>query len=200
MDIVSKEYIKSLSQLEMLNTDKYSNGLIHVSELQNPSINFYQRIHLEKAKKIGVDAVYFRNFPNGLSKPQLYIFDFSYNERDIIEIHKNVWSSSEVRLYIVVTKSVIKLFNSSKPVKFNKGKLTINPFDTLKIAGEAIERYKEYSGKRFDNGSFWEDTRFDFGYNETAYEKLISELKNARNRFLKEIKLEKKIACFRYIN
>ncbi len=189
------EYINGLSQLGMLDADNYSVGLIHISEIQNPKINYYQRIHLEKAKKIGVDAVYFRNFPNGLSKPQLYIFDFSIKERDIVEIHKNIWSSSEVRLYIVITKSEIKLFNSSKPVRIlNKGQLVVNPFDTLKIAGEAIERYKEYSGKRFDNGSFWETTKFDFGYKETAYEKLITELKNARTRFLKEIELEKTIA------
>ncbi len=194
MDIVSNEYIKSLSQLEMFNTDSDSVGLIHISEIQNPKTNFYQRIHLEKAKKIGVDAVYFRNFPNGLSKPQLYICDFSNTEKDIVEIHKNIWSSSEVRLYIVITKSEIKLFNSSKPAIINKDKLIVKPFDTLKIAGEAIERYKEYSGKKFDNGSFWETTKFDFGYRETAYEKLISELKNARNKFLKEIKLEKTIA------
>lgn len=133
--------------------------------------------------------------PNRPPKPQLYIFDFSNKEKDIVGIHKNIWSGSEVRLYFVITKSEIKLFNSSKPLKQSKnGELTITPFDTLRIAGGAIEKYKEYSGKKFDNGSFWETTKYDFGYSETAYEKLISELKNARDQFLKEIKLEKNIA------
>ncbi len=192
---MSKEYINSLAQLEMIDTDNFSVGLIHMSELNSSRITYYQRIHLEKAKKVGADAVYFRNFPNRPSKPQLYIFDFSNKEKDIVEIHKTIWSSSEVRLYLVITKSEIKLFNSSKPVKQDrKGELTISPFDTLQIAGEAIENYKKYSGKKFDNGSFWETTKYDFGYSETAYEKLISELKNARNIFLKDIKLEKNIA------
>ena len=195
MDIMSKEYISSLAQLEMIDTDNSSVGLIHMSEFNSSKITYYQRMHLEKAKKVGADAVYFRNFPNRPSKPQLYIFDFSNKEKDIVEIHKTIWSSSEVRLYLVITKSEIKLFNSSKPVKQNKsGELTITPFETLQIAGEAIEKYKEYSGKKFDNGSFWETTKYDFGYSETAYEKLISELKNARNIFLKDIKLEKDIA------
>lgn len=197
MYIKSKEYISGLSQLEMLNTDNNSFGLIHTSELENSYINYYQRLSLEKAKKIGADAVYFRNFPdtNRPSKPQLYIFDFTSKEQDIVEIHKNVWSSTEVRLYLVITKSEIKFFNSSKPVEQNKnGNLNVSPFEILKIAGEAIKKYKEYSAKKFDNGSFWEQTKYDFGYGETAYEKLISQLKITRGKFLDVIILDKAIA------
>lgn len=197
MDIQSDEFISGLSQLEMLNADGNSFGLIHTSELENSNINFYQRLSLEKAKKVGADAVYFRNFPdsNRPSKPQLYIFDFTTKEQAVVEIHKNIWSSTEVRLYLVITKSEIKFFNSSKPVEQSKsGELQVSPFETLKIAGEAIKKYKEYSAKKFDNGSFWEETKHDFGYGETAYEKLISQLKITRNQFLEVIKLDKAIA------
>ncbi|WP_452598620.1 HsdM family class I SAM-dependent methyltransferase [Pontimicrobium sp. MEBiC01747] len=197
MSLKSKEYVSGLSQLEMIDANNDSIGLIHVLELKREGINYYQRLALEKAKKVGADAVYFRNFPESTrpSKPQLYIFDFTKEEKDIVEIHKNVWSSSEVRLYLIITKSQIKLFNSSKPVKHNKkGELKISPFETLKITGDAIKKYKQYSAKKFDNGSFWEETKFDFGYSETAYEKLISELKNTRSQFLDVIKLDKVIA------
>ncbi len=197
MNIQSKEFISGLSQLEMVNTDGNSFGLIHVSELEDPSVNYYQRLSLEKAKKVGANAVYFRNFPdlNRPSKPQLYIFDFTSHEEDIVEVHKNVWSSTEVRLYLVITKTEIKFFNSSKPVEQNKsGDLHISPFETLSIAGDAIKKYKEYSAKKFDNGSFWEETKYDFGYGETAYEKLISQLKITRDQFLDVIKLDKEIA------
>lgn len=197
METKSNEFISGLSQLEMLNADGNSFGLIHTSDLENSSINYYQRLSLEKAKKVGANAVYFRNFPdsNRPSKPQLYIFDFTTKEQDIVEIHKNVWSSTEVRLYLVITKSEIKFFNSSKPVEqTNSGNLQVSPFETLKIAGDAIKKYKEYSAKKFDNGSFWEETKFDFGYGETAYEKLISQLKLTRDQFLDVIKLDKEIA------
>ncbi len=197
MDTQSNEFISGLSQLEMLDADGNSFGLIHTSELENSNINFYQRLSLEKAKKVGADAVYFRNFPdsNSSSKPQLYIFDFTTKEQAVVEIHKNIWSSTEIRLYLVITKSEIKFFNSSKPVEQSKsGKLQVSPFETLKIAGEAIKKYKEYSAKKFDNGTFWEETKYDFGYGETAYEKLISQLKITRNQFLEVIKLEKTIA------
>lgn len=193
----SKEYVSVLSQLDLINPDGISFGLIHTSELENSNIDFYQKLSLEKAKKVGANAVYFRNFTDSQrpSKPQLYIFDFTSNEQDIVEIHKNVWSSTEVRLYIVITKSEIKFFNSSKPVEqVEGGELHVSPFETLKIAGEAIKKYKEYSGKKFDNGSFWEQTKYDFGYSDTAYEKLISQLKITRNKFLKIIKLDKSIA------
>ena len=111
----SEEYINGLSQLEMLSADGNSFGLIHTSELENSTINFYQRLSLEKAKKVGANAVYFRNFPdsNRPSKPQLYIFDFTSEEHNIVDIHKNIWSSTEVRLYLVINKSEIKFFNSS---------------------------------------------------------------------------------------
>lgn len=197
MYIQSNEFISGLSQLEMLNADGNSFGLIHTSELENSPINYYQRLSLERAKKVGADAVYFRNFPdsNRPSKAQLYIFDFTSKEQDIVEIHKNIWSSTEVRLYLVITRSEIKFFNSSKPVEQTKnGNLQVSPFETLKIAGDAIKKYKEYSAKKFDNGSFWEETKYDFGYGETAYEKLISQLKITRNKFLEVIKLDKAIA------
>lgn len=197
METKSIVYSDGLSQLEMLNADGASFGLIYVSELENAAVNYYQRLALEKAKKVGADAVYFRNFPdkNRPSKPQLYIFDFTEKEQDVVEIHKNVWSSTEVRLYLVINKSEIKFFNSSKPVEQTKsGNLQISPFDTLKIAGEAVKKYKEYSAKKFDNGSFWEQTKYDFGYGETAYEKLITELKRTRDQFLDVIKLDKTIA------
>lgn len=197
MDTQTNEYISGLSQLEMLNADGNSFGLIHTSELDKSNINYYQRLSLEKAKKVGADAVYFRNFPdlNRPSKPQLYIFDFTTKEQDVVEIHKNVWSSTEVRLYLVITKSQIKFFNSSKPVEQTKsGNLQVSPFETLKIAGDAVKKYKEYSAKKFDNGSFWEQTKYDFGYGETAYEKLISQLKITRDQFLDVIKLDKTIA------
>ncbi|WP_147677293.1 HsdM family class I SAM-dependent methyltransferase [Algibacter pacificus] len=195
MNSISTEYISGLSQLEMLDTDGNSVGLVHISELKKSKINYYQRLSLEKAKKVGADAIYFRNFSDSTrtSKPQLYIFDFTSETKDIVEIHKNVWSSTEVRLYIVITKSEIKFFNSSKPVKHKKtGELIISPFEILEIAGGAIKKYKEYSAKKFDNGSFWEETKIDFGYSETAYEKLISELKNTREQFLKDIGLSDK--------
>jgi hypothetical protein len=199
MNLSTKEYIQGLSKLEMLGDEQYSSGLIHVKDLENvhAQITYHQRIHLEKAKRVNADAVYFRNYTNNLrpSVPQLYIFDYTISETDLVEIHKNVWSTSEVRLYVVITKTEVKLFNASKPVDYNaKTGLKINPFKVLNLVSSALDEFDKYSGKKFDNGTFWEETSVDFGYSSTSYEKLISELKNARISFLDDIKLEKSLA------
>ena len=199
MSIETKEYFKGLSKLDMLGDELYSLGLIQIKELEedNSQMNYHQRFHLEKAKRVNADAVYFRNYPNNSrpSVPQLYIFDFTTNDRDIVDIHKNVWSSSEVRLYAIITKSEVKLFNASKPVEYSENSgFKVSPFEVLNIVSDALEKFEQYSGKRFDNGTFWEQTQVDFGYSTTSYEKLISELKNARITFLKDINLEKQVA------
>lgn len=173
---LTKEYISALSQLEMLDADGASIGLIHVAEIEHKSVSNAQRIALAQAQKVGADAIFFSNVTDGTSPatPQLYIFDFTTNEKDIVAIHQNIWSSAEVRLYLVITKSEIKLFNASKPVERNQqNELTVTPFDTLKITGEAGERCREYSGKKFANGTFWSTTKFNFGYNETELAKAI---------------------------
>jgi methylase of polypeptide subunit release factors len=199
MGIETKEYFNGLTKLDMLGDELYSLGLIQVKDLKgdNSKMNFHQRFHLEKAKRVNADAVYFRNYPNNSrpSIPQLYIFDFTKNERDIVEIHKNVWSTSEVRLYVVITKSEVKLFNASKPVEYSeKSGFKVSPFDVLNLVSDALEKFERYSGKKFDNGTFWEETQVDFGYSTTSYEKLISELKYARITFLEDINLEKQVA------
>lgn len=199
MTLKTKEYKRGLSKLKMLEDEQYSSGLIHVLELENShaELNYHQRIHLEKAKRVNADAVYFRNYPNNSrpSIPQLYIFDFTINEADLVEIHKNVWSTSEVRLYVVITKTEVKLFNASKPVDYTpKSGFKITPFEVLNLVSGALDEFERYSGKKFDNGTFWEETPVDFGYSSTSYEKLISELKNARISFLEDIQLEKSVA------
>jgi hypothetical protein len=199
MNIKTKEYKNGLSKLEMLEDEQYSSGLIHVKDLDDvdTQINYHQRIHLEKAKRVNADAVYFRNYPNNSrpSIPQLYIFDFTINEADLVEIHKNVWSTSEVRLYVVITKTEVKLFNASKPVEYTpKSGFNITPFEILNLVSSALDEFDRYSGKKFDNGTFWEETSVDFGYSSTSYEKLIAELKNARISFLEDIQLEKSVA------
>ncbi|OUJ69401.1 HsdM family class I SAM-dependent methyltransferase [Hymenobacter crusticola] len=194
-------FVKGLSQLDMSLEANPSNILLTSDlEITSISINFYQRFALERAKKIGADAVFFRNnlSSDESSIAQVYIFDFTRShkeEKDLIELHKNVWSSTDVRIYFIIYNSEIKIFNSSKPVEINKqGIITLQPFDVLKIIGEAKEKYYEYSGKRFIDGSFWENHGDEFSYNNTAYEKLITELRNARKLFLRDITLDKKLA------
>lgn len=196
---VEEQLTQRLAPLGM-NPEEGASGLIFTSALESEDsiISLHERLLLERAQRVGVDAVYFKQYsePNRTPVAQVYIFDFvNRPPRDLAEIHKNVWSSTDVRIYFVVTKTEIKIFNSAKPVDIDSyGKYHIQPYDVLKLVGEAKEKYSIYSASKFDNGTFWSENTDDFGYNNTAYERLISELKGARKTFLNEIHLKKEIA------
>jgi hypothetical protein len=180
---------KALLKLDML-SEKEQRGLHFINELEkiDSKISFSERIALEVAKSLEADAVYFRKFPDDRpSVPQIYIYDFTvHKKKDIKVLHKEIWSNSLVRLYYVITKSEIKIYNSSKPVNqtFNLG-FEVDPFETLKIVSESLDDYKKFSSELFDNGVFWEYYGQDFKVDETSYERFIKELKNARTAFLK---------------
>lgn len=199
MQDTKEQLIGRLARLDMSSRGA-SSGLVFTSELfdKDSSISFYERIALERAHRVSADAVYFKHYAESTRAPvaQIYIFDFSNKEQiNLGEIHKNVWSSTDVRLYFIVTKSEIKIYNSAKPVGFDyAGNYRIEPYDVLKLVGEAADRFELYSSNKFDTGEFWQDSKNEFSYNNTAYERLVTELKNARRHFLNGIHLETDIA------
>ncbi|TVT36754.1 N-6 DNA methylase [Hymenobacter setariae] len=198
MHNVSPSFAQALDRVDMPVGDTGS-GLLLVSSLAtaNSILEPYHLLLLERAKKIGADAVYFKNnADNRAPVAQVYLFDFSTGRQvdSIPELHRKVWSSTDVRIYFIITKSDLIVYNSSKPVIIKDGELAVQPFETLNLISDAKERFDEYSGRKFDNGSFWEIHKSQFSYNTTAYEKLISELRNARQKFNKQIVLDQKVA------
>ncbi len=175
-----------------------SKGLVFVSDLLEENLDFSERIALENAKSVDADAVYFRKFPNEERTPipQIYIFDYTTSERkQIWQLHKEVWSNGIVRIFYIITKTQVKIFNAAEPIeRKNDGSFDKQPFKILDIVSTAHEEFAQYSAELFDSGTFWELHSNTFRVNQTAYEKLIVELKNARNVFLKKIKLSKATA------
>ena len=170
---------------------------------QNPSI----RLALERAKVFEVDAVYFRFFENRPPIPQIYIYDYTNHpldkqiQTDIAQRQRRIWSSCQVPLFYVVTKTKIQVFNTYQKPSFDAGEnVKYAPYqiiDLLKIASVADEqiKLKNFSARSFDNGAFWEkeEYRKDFESSKGAYESLIGELRHMRRAVL-AIGLEKKIA------
>jgi methylase of polypeptide subunit release factors len=148
-------------------------------------------LDLDRAKMFEADAVYFRFFDsNRLPQPQIYIYDntIKSNEPDYFaRIHRNIWSASEISIFMVVEKSSIKVYDSRIPVTIKNNLLSSKPIEIINI--EDISEYNQalklYNAKLFDNGSFWESDEADkhFLSNKTAYEKLITGLKSVRNSF-----------------
>src|SRR5699024_9152061 len=129
-------------------------------------------------------------FANRPSIPQVYIYDFTRDtprENDLIELHRKLYSSGHVPMFFVFTKSDIRIFNCYERPAEQK-QLAYKPLTTIKLAAEVIdeldrkeqkeneERFQAFSGKSFDNGSFWENSHFSnfFKFSNSAYEQLLS--------------------------
>ena len=173
-----------------------SNNYVH-SELF-----FEERLILDLARKLKASAVYFRRFSNSQSsQPQLFIFDNTQNlfsEDELAELHRKIWSSGIVPIYYVFDNTNINIFDARIPVGYNKNTKTISvkPFDCLPIIADSFERYREYSAKLFENGTFWEQKELEnrFLSKGTSENKLIEGLKDVRTKFINESRLESELA------
>jgi len=148
-------------------------------------------LDLDRAKIFKADAVYFRFFDGGrLPQPQIYIYDNSDSTKtdsEIAEIHRAIWSASEIPMFIVLNKSKVKIYDGRQPITIKDGKLTTKPideidFNNLAKCNEIVERYR---AQKFDNGNFWESetAQRHFLNSETAYKKLIDGLRSLRSYF-----------------
>ncbi len=163
---------------------------------------FEERLVLDFAKKLKATAVYFRRFYNNhSSSPQIFLFDNilgQFTESELVEIHKKIWSSGIVPVYYVFTKTEIKIFDARKHVEHNSesNNLIASPLDTLPIIAKSYKKHKNYSAKLFSNGSFWEQKENNdrFLSKETAENKLIEHLKKVRELFIKESKIDERLA------
>lgn len=183
-------------------------GLILVED-RSGSKNPYERLALEVAFKYDATAVYFRRFDSGRPPiPQIYIYDYTVNvKKDKIQIanlHKRLWNAGQVPLFFVFTKTDVKIFNCIKHPTYDdqKKEVQFSPFTTIEaiqIASKikvAIDTLRSFSGPNFDNGTFWENPLYsnEFQVSESAYEKLLQELKVARREIIKNNILPKSIA------
>ena len=190
---MNQELKYSLEQLEMLGTSEYISGLVPVHSIQSKNnLPPEEFIALENADKYKAQYVYFRRFENRPSVPQVYLYDYT-NQLDIDEIeltnlHKQLYSSGLVPMFFIFTKQDVRIFNCFDPPAEGKN-LKYTPLTVIKLASDlsetidnkSQEEFKAFSGKSLDNGTFWENSKYSarFKFNNSAYEKLLTELKLA---------------------
>jgi ribosomal protein S8 len=210
-----------LELFDMSLTTNSLNGLVEVkydAETKNKldfnaydeNVSAKELFALEKAAQYEVHFVYFRKFTNRPSIPQVYIYDNTSetvpNKDKITELHRKLYSAVQVPMFFVFTSTEVSIFNCFEQPAEN-GKLIYKPLETIKLAANLFgiikdEKSKEYkniqalSGKLFDNGSFWENSKYSkrFSIKDSVYEKLLSELKNALKELTDELKISKVIA------
>jgi hypothetical protein len=192
----SIEFHSNLEKFDMT----AESGLLFV-KYKDEASNF-ERLILETAEKYRATAVYFRRFPNNERPPipQIFIYDCTLIEKDskeISELHKKLWNSAQVPLFFIFTKTEVKIFNCLKQPNFDTetGEVLYTVFEQIKLASQIkheIEKrnevFKEFSAKKFDNGSFWETSIYKdfFNLNDSVYEKLLSELKRAKKKITEQ--------------
>jgi Eco57I restriction-modification methylase len=191
-----------LIKFDMMSETGESPGLVFVGRDISDRHEF---IALEYAKKYGANAVYFRRFDDGRPPiPQIYIYDFTENKNDdfeIADLYKKLWNSGQVPLFFIFYKTEVKIFSCLKNPGFDPstGKISYTIFETIKLAStfkKETDKIKDFSAKRFDNGSFWTNPKYKnkFKLKETVYLKLLNELKRLRKDIIQSGILEDNIA------
>ncbi|WP_375579869.1 N-6 DNA methylase [Marivirga tractuosa] len=189
---------QGLKNLEMIGDSNHTSGLVSVQEAVNSIYSPEEFFALENAKKYKADFVYFRRFNNRPSIPQIYIYDLTnkigVEEQELTHLHKQLYSSALVPMFFVFTKRDIRIFNCfERPSEGND--LKYKPLKVIKLASDVSKainskdqkEYEEFSAKTFDNGTFWESSKYSkqFKFSNSAYEKLLTELKQALRDIIK---------------
>ncbi len=192
-------FIQNLKIMDFDPTDKGLRSVVLVSEKDDPILAPSQVFELEKAETLGATAVYFRLFSDNRSPvPQIYIYDNSktpFPQERLAEIHRDLWSSCRIPMFIVIGKTDVEIFDTRKPVTVSDdNKIKTSPIvPPINFASEAV---KLYSKKLFDNGIFWETdiAKKNFLENKSAYKMLVQDLKFVRDSFLQITELPQETA------
>ena len=163
-------------------------GLVWVNKPTH-DISYSEALALAEARKFKADAVYFRHFPdNSRPLPQVYIYEREFSDEELVEVHRDLWSSGVVPFFYIVTDTQVKIFNCTKSVEIKeKAKVPVSkPLKVFLVSRiqEELEREK-FSAKLFDNGTFWEEHPDLLDAKKSPYQKLLGGLLDAKKDFEK---------------
>lgn len=153
--------------------------------LPHPQINF----HIEKALEFKATAVFLRKQLNGSYKPQVYLFDYTgklFDENELTEIQKVIWSSGEAPLACIFYDTEIKILNCTTHI--NDDNTPVYLVNDLKILGKAHQLYNEQFAVKLKGGIFWEEeqNKNKFRFQNSSYDKLIENVRYIISHFKTE--------------
>lgn len=192
MDTPISNIQTALSNLDFYFNQSEGSAVYFIEDVQKQNdLSPKVAIDLDKAKVFQADAVYFRFFDSDrLPIPQIYIYDNSshnFSDDYYAELHRDIWSASEIPMFMVIERASIKIYDSRKPVTVKANIISTTPIRIISIGNlsESNKALKKYNARLFDNGSFWESSEAGkhFLNNHTVYERLIVGLKGIRQLF-----------------
>ncbi|MCD0464386.1 class I SAM-dependent DNA methyltransferase [Flavobacterium sp. ENC] len=187
-----------LKELEFFSSDSsIENNFPEIVFTKNPPQNLRPKhyIALEFASGLDADAVYFKYYDdNRDSVAQVYFYDnenSKYDKNKIAEIHRNVYSSSQVPLITFIDKNSISLFDTRIPVYVEDQNTITNEKCIIEksysLENELYILSKYFNAKKLNSGEFWEskEASLHFKNNTSAYEELVNSLSLIRKSFHK---------------
>lgn len=188
-----------LKELDFFSSDSsIDNNFPEIVFTKNPLSNLHPKhyLALEFAEILEADAVYFKYYnDNRFCIPQVYFYDNSngiYDKKKIAEIHRNVYSSNQVALIVIIDKVSIQLFDTKESVEVIDNQIS-NQNCLIKESPFNVEEKLKilkvfFNAKKLNSGLFWEDkdNSKHFLKNTSAYEKLVEILNKIKFGFIKE--------------
>lgn len=188
--------IDVLKELDFFSSDlSVENDFPEIIFTKNPPSNLRPKhtIALEFASVLEADAVYFKYYDDNRDcVAQVYFYDnqnSKYDKSKIAEIHRNVYSSSQVALIAIIDKISITLFDTRKPVHVENENTITNDECVIQrpysLENELNILSKYFNAKKLNSGDFWEsnETSIHFRNNTSAYEELVKSLSFIRKSF-----------------
>ena len=197
------ENVKTIFEI----SDNIRSSIIFTNEIADAANN-EEKFALYKAQKYEASAVYFRylNIKNVLNDkkdiptPLAYIYDNTNNdfsEQDIAEIHRKLWNSEIVFLYIVIEKETVRFYNPRKPVAVDENqKISAIPLtESLTIAADIVQKLNDLklSSQYLSSPLFVEHFQKDeFLEENSPYYILLNHLEDTRDKLIMAKVFEKK--------
>lgn len=148
---------------------------------------------MEKAISFKALGVFFRKELDKY-KPQIYIYDYTggklYDEQELTDIQKKIWSSGIVPLVCIFSDTEVKILDCTTHTKDNKPTYL---FNHLLNSINAHKIYNEQFTIKIKTGDFWEeeDNKRRFKFSNSAYDILIKWIKELKNEYIQNFKDER---------
>ncbi|MFZ6663741.1 HsdM family class I SAM-dependent methyltransferase [Peijinzhouia sedimentorum] len=191
--------ISLISGLEALGMKNGSYGLRWVSDKENEKDNEHIYLALEQAERFNAKAIYFRFFSEDIRppRPQIYIYEYSeinLDQNSPAQIHHHLWNAGVVPYAFIFRESEVLVYNCGLKPDWNKDdpQFITKAHDVINLLSDVQSNIQQYHARQFDSGLFWDsETGSGIKYGQSAYEQLLTQLKNAKANIISQVGQEK---------
>ena len=195
MESFTADFKTGLSKLGF--NEELNESLFFTKDIDQYASTYDLWFHLEKAKNFRADGVFCRKMMGNKYIPQVYLYDFThrdtYEESALTEIHKKIWTSSEVPIVCVFSKTEIRILDTTSPI--DKKNDIPAYLDKIALTSKVHSIFNTQFANNIKTGTYWENDaikkKLSFSKN-SSYNILIDYLKVVIEESIKNTDPEKK--------